>query len=151
MAKHLNVNLALTADSSKAKAELQNLKKTLDDLSKGSSILDSKLGVTKEIQEATSAAAQLKTQLELATDVNTGKLDLSKFSAGLKQSGVNLEDYQKSLSNLGAAGDKAFASLADSVLSADAPLRQVSSRLSEMKTTLANAARWQISSSILHL
>ena len=50
------------------------------------------LGITKEIQEASVAAATLKTQLENATNVNTGKLDLGRFNQSLKESGYQIKD-----------------------------------------------------------
>jgi hypothetical protein len=51
---------------------------------------------------------------------------------------------------LGPEGEKAFANLATSITQAELPLRRTNSLLKEFGTTLANTARWQISSSILH-
>ena len=151
MAKQLNVSLAFTADTSKAKAELQDLQRQLTQLT-NAPVSNSGKGffLTKEIQEATAAAADLKIKLQQATDVNTGKLDLNKFDQSLKNSGTSLKTYREALSNLGPAGDKAFASLATSIMKADVPLKTTNKLLNEFKTTLMNTARWQISSSILH-
>ena len=151
MAKQLNVSLAFTADTSKAKAELQDLQKQLTQLT-NAPVSNSGKGffLTKEIQEASAAAADLKIKLQQATDINTGKLDLNKFDESLRQSGTSLKTYREALSNLGPAGDKAFASLATSIMKADVPLRTTNKLLNEFKTTLMNTARWQISSSILH-
>ena len=150
MAKQLNVNLAFTADTGKARAELQLLQKQLSDLTKVNSTSNSENGFIQNIQEAVRAAAQLKSQLDAAMDVNTGRLDLSKFNNSLKNSGMSLEKYKNLLVSLGPAGERAFISLASSIQSADVPMRRVSSYLAELKTTLANTARWQVSSSILH-
>lgn len=151
MAKQLNVSLAFTADTSKAKAELQDLQRQLTQLT-NAPVSNSGKGffLTKEIQEASAAAADLKIKLQQATDINTGKLDLNKFDESLRQSGTSLKTYREALSNLGPAGDKAFASLATSIMRADVPLRTTNKLLNEFKTTLMNTARWQISSSILH-
>lgn len=151
MAKQLNVSLAFTADTSKAKAELQDLQRQLTQLT-NAPVSNSGKGffLTKEIQEATVAAADLRIKLQQATDVNTGKLDLNKFDQSLKNSGTSLKTYREALSNLGPAGDKAFAALASSIMKADVPLRTTNKLLNEFKTTLMNTARWQISSSILH-
>lgn len=151
MAKQLNISLAFTADTSKAKAELQDLQRQLTQLT-NAPISNSGKGffLTKEIQDATAAAADLRIKLQQATDVNTGKLDLNKFDQALKQSGTSLKSYREALSNLGSAGDKAFASLASSIMKADVPLRTTNKLLAEFKTTLMNTVRWQISSSILH-
>ena len=51
MAKQLNVNLAFTADTSKAKTQLQDLQKSLDSLLKGSA-QSADLPITKELMEA---------------------------------------------------------------------------------------------------
>ena len=148
MAKQLNVNLAFTADASQAKAQLQDLQKQLSNLV--SVKTTNKLGLTAEIQEASRAAAQLKVQLQSATDSTTGKLDLSKFNASLKQSNMTLAEYQSKLNALGPVGKQAFSSLAQSVLQAEVSLKRSNGLLSQFATSLANTARWQISSSILH-
>ena len=132
MAKQLNVSLAFTADTSKAKAELQDLQKQLTQLT-NAPVSNSGKGffLTKEIQEASAAAADLKIKLQQATDINTGKLDLNKFDESLRQSGTSLKTYREALSNLGPAGDKAFASLATSIMKADVPLRTTNKLLNE--------------------
>ena len=150
MAKQLNVNLSMTADTSQAKAQLQQLKNQLTELTKLNSISNDNFALTKEIQDASTAAAQLKVQLTAATDVNTGKLDLSKFSQQLSQSGMSIDKYYSALTSLGPAGEKAFATLASSIQNADARLGNANSALAQFATTLKNTARWQISSSILH-
>ena len=148
MAKHLNVNLAFTADTSQAKAQLQDLQRQLTNLATVSSV--NKFDLTKDIREATQAAAQLKVQLESATNATTGKLDLSQFNAQLQKSGMSLSDYQAKLSAMGPAGQQAFASVAKSIMQAEVSIRRSNGLLAEMGTTLMNTARWQLSSSILH-
>lgn len=153
MAKQLNsyqVNLEFTADSKQAQQQLQNLQNQLTSLINQASATGSTLGVTKEIQEGINAAAQLKVKLQEATDVNTGKLDLTKFSQSLDRSKIKLKDYANTLSDLGPEGAEAFMSLARSISMADAPLFKVRGLLGDLFVTLKNTARWQISSSILH-
>ena len=130
MPKQLNVNLAFTADTSQAKKQLQDLQNQLTKLT-NNSLGSSKLGITKEIQDATAAAAQLKVQLEGATNANTGKLDLGKFIESMKESGMDLEQYRKQLSALGPEGSKAFLSLAQSISNAEMPLRRSSALLDQ--------------------
>lgn len=153
MAKQLNsyqVNLQFTADSKQAQQQLQNLQSQLTSLINQASATGLTLGVTKEIQEGINAAAQLKVKLQEATDVNTGKLDLTKFSHSLDRSKIKLKDYANTLSDLGPEGAEAFMSLARSISMADAPLFKVRGLLGDLFVTLKNTARWQISSSILH-
>jgi hypothetical protein len=54
------------------------------------------------------------------------------------------------LSALGPTGRQAFISLAQSIVQAEAPLIRCNQKLKEFGTTIANTARWQVSSSILH-
>ena len=130
MPKQLNVNLAFTADTSQAKKQLQDLQNQLTKLT-NNSLGNSKLDITKEIQNATSAAAQLKVQLEKATNVDTGKLDLGKFVDSMNKSGMNLEQYRKQLSALGPEGSKAFMSLAQSIANAEIPLKRSNALLDQ--------------------
>jgi len=152
MAKQLNVSLAFTADTGKAKAQLQDLQNQLDKLISGGGLGGKRTDfiLTRELQQATTAAATLKTNLQAAIDVNTGKLDLSKFQAQMNKSKMSLEEYRNQLVALGPDGAKAFASLADSIYNADVVLKRSNRLLTEMKTTLMNTARWQLSSSMLH-
>ena len=148
MPKQLNVSLAFTADTSAAKKQIQDLQKSLSDLIKSTSA-SQQLGLTKELVEAKSAAADLQVMLKGAT-TSTGSLDLSKFSNSLKQSGQSLDQYRMKLERLGPEGSNAFLKLANSIVSAEAPLKRTNALLDNFKTTLINTARWQISSSILH-
>ena len=150
MAKHLNVSLGFTADTSQAKAQLQDLQKTLNNLTKNTATSTPEFKFTKDIQEATEAAAQLSVQLKNATNVNTGNLDLTKFSESMKASGMSLEKYQNQLYQLGPAGEKAFADLTRSITLAEVPMRRSSKLLNEMWTTMKNTARWQLTSSAMH-
>ena len=150
MPKQLNVNLAFTADTKQAKAQINQLQHQLTELINMNGKGGGHFALTKEIQQATTAAAQLKAQIKGATDVDTGKLDLTKFTQSMADSGMSLKKYQQQLGQLGPAGDKAFASLAASINNADARLKSANGVLSQFATTLKNTARWQISSSILH-
>lgn len=149
MAKQLNVNLHIDADTEKAKKQIQDLYTTLQKVSAqaGSS---SGLFDTKNMQEASRAAQELQRHLSAAVDVNTGKLNLSAFSSSLKASGKSLGDYKKSLESMGPAGEAAFLKISKSIATADAPLRKTNAKLQEFATTLKNTVRWQFSSSLIH-
>lgn len=150
MAKQLNVNLAFTADTGKAKAQLQDLQNQLTKIATtGSSFGELKIDSTS-LNAAVKSAAELKVHLDKAVNLKTGNLDFSKLSDSLRQSGKTLNDYSLELQKLGPAGQKAFLSLTDSVINAEVPLKRSNAMLTEMWTTLKNTARWQISSSILH-
>lgn len=148
MAKQLNVNLAFTADSGAAKRELQSLQNQLASISKMPASLN--MPLTKEIQEASIAAMELKTHLTNATNVQTGSLDFSKLNQSIKTSGTTLSEYGRKLQAIGPDGQKAFMALARSVSQAEIPIRRSNKLLTDMAVTLKNTARWQISSSVLH-
>ena len=144
-----SVTLKFNADADQAKKELQELQKQLNSLG---TLSNPKVGdkLSADMQKASQAAAQLKIALDSAIDVDTGKLDLSKFSRSLKDSGMKLKDYRDQLMSMGPEGEKAFTQVANSILKAEAPLRRTSELIDTMWTTLKNTARWELSSSILH-
>lgn len=149
MAKQLNqvnVNLSFNADTGKAKAQLKDLQNQLNNLINGSG----SNGMASQITEATKAAAELKVHLQNATNVKTGNLDFTRLNESIKASGKSLVQYGEQLNSMGPQGQKAFMALAQSVSNAEVPIRRANTALTEMWTTLKNAARWQISSSILH-
>lgn len=150
MAKQLNVNLAFTADTSQAKAQLESLKNSLTNIGNLSNLNRAGKIIEEDLYEASRAAYQLKIALESATDFKTGKLNLTTFSRELKQNSISLTDTRVALSKLGAEGNKAFLSLATAIQSADAPLVNLGSRAKSLVNTFANTARWQIASSALH-
>lgn len=150
MAKQLNVEMSFTADTSKARQQIQELQKSLSQLSSGISIKNKGLAITKDIQEGMQAASQLQVMLEKATNVNTGKLDLTKFTQSLNAGNTNLNQLRISLEKLGPQGSQAFLQVARSISNANTPLLSINKRFSTLMTTLKNTAKWQISSSILH-
>lgn len=153
MAKQLNsyqVNLQFTADAKQAQQQLENLQRQLDVLATSAIKNSAGTGLSSQITESAMAALQLKVQLQEATNVNTGKLDLSKFTASLKASNMDLNKYANILKSLGPEGSKAFSNLATAISQSEMPLRRTNALLAETWTTLKNTARWQFSSSLLH-
>lgn len=149
MAKQLNVSLAFTADTSQVRGQIQNLQNQLSQLANNSFFNSQSLGITKDVQQATTLVMQLQSQLKQAT-TSAGTLDLSKFNDSLRKSQTSIADYKKALVSLGPEGSQAFASLATSITSAEIPLKRSNALLQEFATSLANTARWQLSSSALH-
>ena len=149
MPKQLNVNLAFTADTDKAKAQLKELQQSLQDIAKlpgkANSLFDD-----KEIKEASKAALELQQHLSAAVNTKTGNLDLSRFSTSLKAANKDLSGYYNKLTKIGPEGQEAFLKLARSISTAEAPVTRINAKLAEMGTSLKNTARWQLSSSIIH-
>lgn len=150
MAKQLNVNLAFTADTSQAKAQLQSLQTQLSGLLNSTNGQSFGNQITGDINKASKAIAELKLHLKNATNVNTGNLDFTKLNESLNKSGTTLQQYGDKLRDLGPAGQQAFNTLASSIAQSEIPIRRSNAVLTEFATTLKNTVRWQISSSILH-
>lgn len=157
MAKRLNsdiqIGMSFVADTTSAQKAIQQLNSQIDSLltkHSNPSNADFTRGLTEEARKAQTELAKLKVGLESAVNANTGKLDLSQFHQSLKATGTNLDTLKSNFSKLGLAGDKAFANLTKSIVSAETPIKKTNGLLNEFATTLKNTARWQISSSILH-
>lgn len=147
MAKQLNVSMNFQANVSQAKGAIQELQAALTKVATGN------VGVNidpSKMKAASAAAKELQVHLLNATNVDTGKLDLSKLDKSLKSSKMNIQDLSMSLLQAGAGGEQAFVKLAQSIAAADRPMLALNAKMKEFATTLANTARWQISSSILH-
>ena len=149
MAKQLNIDLSFRADTSQAKAQIQELQKALGEVAKlpaNSANLFDDVGLRK----ASEAALELEQHLSKAVNVDTGKLDLSRFSSSLKASNKDLSSYCQTLLSTGEKGRQAFLQLAKAISTADTPVTRINNKIAELGTTLKNTARWQLSSSILH-
>ena len=146
-----HANLLITADAKQAIQSLESLQNSITKLV-SSSIKGSGLGsgITKELQEAQAAAAKLQVSLHQATNLNTGKLDLTRFSDSLKKSNLDLQDVYKHLSSFGNEGQKAFLQLTNSIASAEVPLKRTSKMFDDLWTTMKNTAKWQLTSSMMH-
>lgn len=149
MAKQLNVNLQMTADTSQATQQLKSLQAQLTQLITSASTGKAGLGLTKDIQEATTAASKLQIMLKNATN-SAGTLDLGQLNQAIQKSGHDLKYYANQLNSLGPQGAQAFSQIAQSINSASVPLKRTNALLSEFATTMKNTVRWQISSSMLH-
>ena len=148
MAKQLNVNLAFNADTAKAKAAIEDLNSSLQKIQ--STPRDGGLVDDVSIRRASEAARELQKHLSAAVNVDTGKIDLNRFSHSLKSSGKDLKAYYADLSKIGPAGEQAFLKLSRSIATAETSTVRVNKKMQEFATTLKNTARWQISSSVLH-
>lgn len=154
MPKQLNVTLSFTADANAAKKEIQSLQQALNSLAVGKNLNWNNGSGLSDLNEtiikARASAAELQAQLESAMNPKTGKLDLNRFNASLKQSGKTLKDYGNELALLGPKGMEAFNGMTRAIVNAEAPIFRVNSKIKELGVSLANTARWQLSSSIVH-
>ena len=137
----------VSADTKSAQSSLNALSKSLR------SIQTSKYHVqvdTTRINEASQAAATLRTALQNAMNVDTGKLNLTKFNNELKSAGTSVADLGGKLLNAGTQGQQAFSQLAHTIASSEAPVKRFNAALSSIGVTLLNTIKWQAASSLIH-
>lgn len=146
MAQRVEYIIGVDADTSKLESSLQKALSSLNDIGK----LKGTGAITSDLGEAAAAAQKLQMFLESAINTNTGKLDLSKFSASLQQSGLSIQDYANKLQAIGVQGQEAFLSVASAVAKAEIPIKRQSKLLQELFTTMKNTVRWQITSTALN-
>ena len=144
------VSLAFKADSSQAKREIQSLVSELDKLSTKTL----KTSLTKDIGDDMKNAARevnkFSSLLKDATNVNTGKLDLSKLNQSLKSANTDLTKVSQSFKTLGNDGTRAFANVVKQINAAEVPLKKTNSLVDKMWDNLKKTAGWQVSSSAIH-
>lgn len=103
MAK-LKVSLGFTTDTAQAKRQIDDLAQSLKKITENSaSILDD-----TDLKAGVQAAKDLEKHLQKAFNVETGKIDLSKFSRSLDSSGQSLKSLQKNLSSQALMGIRRF-------------------------------------------
>lgn len=149
MAKQLNVDLSFTADTSRAKSSIQDLQRSLAQLSSGSALMSGKMGINSELAKATTKAGELKAILSQSTN-SKGLLDLSQFQKNLQKSKTTLSEYASHLNKLGPEGKIAFQQLAKAISTADNRLQKTTGLMNELWIAMKNTARWQLTSSALH-
>lgn len=142
----MKIDLIFQANTQSALNNIQQLNNLLNQISTNTTI-----GVNSgSLDKAVQSAQQLSTHLAQAVNVDTGKLDLNKLNASLKQSGTNLQTLVTNLQAAGTQGQQAFVKLANSIASAQTPMLQVNQKLKEFGTTLLNTVKWQIASNMIH-
>ena len=143
--KKVQIDLLFKANTQSAQQELKKLSDSLQAIQHKpvSSINDI------QFEKAAVAARHLESSLRAAINVDTGKLNLNKFTQSLKSNGQSLSGIYTSLRQIGLEGEKTFLSLAKVISESDASVLSVNDKLKEMIKTLKNTARWEISSKVL--
>lgn len=132
MPKQINVDLSFRADTKEAQAQIAQLKKSLDDLMTSSIKNSAFTGFNKDIANAQQSVMKLKSVLNDSLNMDTGRLDLSKFNAQLNSSGLNIKKLAADMGAMGADGQKAFLNLANSIVTAQKPILETNKLLDNM-------------------
>ena len=99
--KVVQINLAFTADTSAIKAQLQNLQGQLNSLSTNAISSNPMAPLNTGLSTAITHAQQLQVALKNATSIDTGKLNINKFSQQLNQAGLSAKKLGASFQQLG--------------------------------------------------
>ena len=134
--------LKFIADTNDAKKNLNDLKQAFD-----SAFTSNKIGDKMISPEAIKQAAELRGIIEQAKD-SAGNFDLSKFTNGLKNAKIPLEQVDSILHNIGA--DNAFDLLSQQILSANANTRILQGTVKKFFDGLKNTFMWTIQSQAIH-
>ena len=132
MPKQLNVNLAFTADTKQAQAQIAQLQQSLDKLMSNSTKNSMFTGFDKDISNAQQSVLKLKTAINNSLNADTGRLDLSKFNTQLNNSGLSLNKLATDMRAMGTDGQQAFLNLANSIVTAQKPIAETNKLLDGM-------------------
>ena len=144
--KRFDYVIGFSADTSKLSSALKQLESQLNNIATGK--ISGNFGI-EQIREASSAATQLGAHLKAAINVDTGKLDISKFARSLHSSNTTLSSLSASLTRVGPAGQAAFMNIARAITEAEMPLKRSNELMNKLWITMKNTVRWQITSGLL--
>lgn len=147
--KNIQVKLTFQADTNAAKQQMAGLQQQLSNLAATPIASAGTQKMRNELQQAANKAVELKVALHNATNIDTGKLNLNKFSQQLKQNKMTLTQYAQELAKLGPQGTQAFLQLTNSIRQAETPMIALTGKMKALTNTLMNTLRWQISSSMI--
>lgn len=149
--KIADYTIGFNADTTQLKQQVKEVQTLLKDISSFKfSSANNGSAFTQEMVKAASAAKDLQMKMEAATNLKTGKLDLTKFNQSLKQSGITLEQYATRLSAIGPEGTKAFIQVANAISQASLPALKLNGIMNDMWITMKNTMKWQLTSSMVH-
>lgn len=149
-ARTVRVNLDFTATTSQAEAALSRLSTNLRNISSQTNLDTGGLRLQKQLNTASVAAIKLRENLQNAINIDTGRLDLSKFNHEMKKSGMSLKQYRDALVSLGPTGQAAFMDLSKAILASETPLKQTNILVDKLWDSLKRTAGWQLSSTAIH-
>ena len=128
--KQIQIALNFQANTKQAQSQMQQLSQSLNNIITNKTLnLDS-----SSISKASQAASELQFHLSKAVNVDTGKLDLSKFNASLASSKSSVASLSANLLTAGASGQQAFKQLASAIASAQQPALTLGNTLKKWVT-----------------
>lgn len=149
--RRIDIEMRVLANTEQAKKQFENLQKSL---TTAAGRMDISAGFGKnfmtEVHAAQNEVAKLQAALQSAYNVETGKLDFTKFQSSMKSLGLDAEHVADTLRSMGPAGLNALKQLTIGVQSAEIPVKKLNTWVEKLATTLRNTIRWQISATALN-
>ena len=153
MNKKLNVSLEFSVNSKQATQEIARVANSLKNLQSEMKFAERNIGgsgLTHGYKELSDDLYKVAAAYKTAINVDTGKLNITKFNQGLKDTNTSLSSVSSNFSRMGATGVQAFAELTKSIYNAEVPIKRTNKMIDDMWISLKNTAKWQLSSSIIH-
>lgn len=145
MARQIAVDLMFNANTSQARAQIEQLASTLQQIKNTQVTIDQ-----GSISNAVQSANQLQQALSKAFNTKTNTLDFSSLTQSLKLMGTDLATVGLNLSSIGPKGQQAFSQLAIAISSATMPAKRLNSTLMSFGDTLLRTVKWQVASTMIH-
>lgn len=150
--QRFKVSLDFDVNSADAQKQIDNVARSLKNVQTELRLAERNIGEGLSSNYKTIADDLYKVSAAFKTAVNqdTGKLNISKFNQGLKDTGTSLAQLSRSFGSAGAVGVQAFSQLTKSIYDAEVPIKSTNKLIDDLWITLKNTAKWQLSSSIVH-
>ena len=143
----VDITLAFQADTQKAKQNLLDLQKTLQEV--GKLPADSQAFFNdQEFKKASQAALELQKHMAAALNPKTGNIDLSRLTTSLKSAGTDLATLTNKFKYAGEAGQQAFLQVAKSISYAETPAIRLNGTLTKFAATMKQTVRYQLTNSM---
>ena len=143
----VDITLAFQADTQKAKQNLLDLQKTLQEVSKLPANSQAFFN-DQEFKKASQAALELQKHMAAALNPKTGNIDLSRLTTSLKSAGTDLATLTNKFKYAGEAGQQAFLQVAKSISYAETPAIRLNGTLTKFAATMKQTVRYQLTNSM---
>lgn len=142
MASNFQYTVGVRADVTEFRQQIQSLATEIQQLGMSNAL-------NTDLKNASQSAIQLGNILKSSINMESGRLDLQKFTKQLSASGNSLKQYSQQLFTMGDQGKQSFIKLTEAIAQSEIPAKRLSGAFQKLGQTLANTVRWQISSSAL--
>ena len=105
---------------------------------------------TGQLEKARIQATKLEEALMKAYNAKLGTVNIKVFNKALADSKTDLNQVYQSMSKVGVVGQDAFRKIVSQTLNTNFQLKESSSLLKEIGTTLKNTIKWNIASSAIN-